>query len=208
MAALAARPATATSPSGASLANDPNTKALELHDLIAKVQPSVVAVEVAAFCACEKFCDISCDARLPACAAEPVRVDTRPRVGDMVCYQRMPALAKATDAEVRERVFDETSAGKPHSVSKTHCDVVVHIDEKAAKAYVVGGNVQQSVTVKKLRLAGRSLKFSKTETQPGGKAGCTGWALPRPSADIPLAPTFNDKCSLNDKNWFVLLQMR
>lgn len=136
--------------------------------------------------------------------------NTRPRVGDMVCYQRMPSLAKATDAEVRERVLSEASANKPHSVTKTHCDVVVHIDEKAAKAYVVGGNVQQSVTVKKLRLAGKSLKFSKTQSgmQVGDKIGCADWTLPPPSSNIPLAPTFNDKCSLNDKKWFVLLQMR
>lgn len=136
--------------------------------------------------------------------------NTRPRVGDMVCYQRMQSLAKATDAEVRERILGEASANKPHSVTKTHCDVVVHIDEKAAKAYVVGGNVQQSVTVKKLRLAGNSLKFSKTQSgmQVGDRIGCAAWTLPPPSSNIPLAPTFNDKCSLNDKKWFVLLQMR
>jgi hypothetical protein len=136
--------------------------------------------------------------------------NTRPRVGDMVCYQRMPSLAKATDAEVRERVLNEASAKNPHSVTKTHCDVVVHVDAKAAKTYVVGGNVQQSVTVKKLRLSGGSLKFSKTQSgmQIGDKIGCADWTLPPPSSNIPLAPTFNDKCSLNDKKWFVLLQMR
>jgi hypothetical protein len=136
--------------------------------------------------------------------------NTKPRVGDLVCYQRMPSLAEASDAEVRERIFNEASANKPHSVTKTHCDVVVHIDAKAAKVYVVGGNVQQSVTVKKLRLSGGSLKFSKTQSgmQIGDKIGCADWTLPPPSPNIPLAPTFNEKCSLNDKKWFVLLQMR
>ena len=132
--------------------------------------------------------------------------NTKPRVGDMVCYHRMSSLAKTSDAEVRERVLSEAAADKPHSVTKTHCDVIVHVDAKSAKAYVVGGNVQQSVTVKKLRLSGGSLKFAKAQT--GAGRGCSDWTLPPPSSDVPLAPTFNDKCSLNDRKWFVLLQMR
>ncbi len=45
----------------------------------------------------------------------------------------------------------------------THCDVVAYIDAPARKMYVIGGNVYQSVTVKKLNLSGRDLKFSAVQ---------------------------------------------
>jgi hypothetical protein len=67
--------------------------------------------------------------------------------------------------------------------------------------YVVGGNVQQSVTVKKLKLR-RDLKFAEN------KNGCGDWTLPPPSKGTPVGAGLMQNCSLNEKKWFVLLQMR
>ena len=127
---------------------------------------------------------------------------TRPRIGDLVCYHREPLLADLSAGAVRDRILSEARLGQSEtSVSRTHCDVVAHIDRKAQKMYVVGGNVQQSVTVKKLRLR-RDLKFAENRN------GCGDWTLPPPSKGTPVGPGLMQNCSLNEKKWFVLLQMR
>ena len=77
----------------------------------------------------------------------------------------------------------------------------VQLAAVGGKIYVVGGNVQQSVTVKKLRLR-RDMKFAEN------KSGCGDWTLPPPSAAVPVGPSVRDNCSLNEKKWFVLLQLR
>jgi hypothetical protein len=127
---------------------------------------------------------------------------TKPRIGDLVCYHREKRLADANESAVRDRILSEAHAGQREtSVSRNHCDVVVHIDSKAQKMYVAGGNVQQSVTVKKLRLR-RDLKFAENRN------GCGDWTLPPPSGGTPVGPGMMQNCSLNEKKWFVLLQMR
>ena len=128
---------------------------------------------------------------------------TRPRAGDLICAQREPALADASDKAVRERIRAELD-GSPdaRSVRRTHCEVVAYIDARARKMYTIGGNVNQAVTARKLNLR-RDLKFSAS--QKGHCGGAGHWTLPQPSAHTPHAP---DKCSLNDKKWFVLLQLR
>jgi len=80
--------------------------------------------------------------------------------------------------------------------------VIAHIDARARKIYSIGGNVNQGVTARKLNLR-HDLKFSASQ-----RAGCGGpghWTLPQPSGGTPEA---SEKCSLNDKKWFVLLQLR
>ena len=131
---------------------------------------------------------------------------TRPRAGDLICQQREPALADASDEAVRERIRAELG-GSPdaRSVRRTHCEVVAHIDAPARKMYTIGGNVNQAVTARKLNLR-RGLKFSAA--QKGNCGGSGHWTLPQPSAHPPRAPGHTDKCSLNDKKWFVLLQLR
>ena len=128
---------------------------------------------------------------------------TRPRVGDLVCEQREAALADASDEAVRERIRAELDgSADTRSVRRTHCEVVAHVDAPARKLYTIGGNVNQGVTARKLNLR-RDLKFSAS--QKGNCGGSGHWTLPQPAAHPPRAPK---KCSLNDKKWFVLLQLR
>ena len=132
---------------------------------------------------------------------------TRPRVGDLLCQQREPALAGASDAAVRERVRAELAgSAEARTVRRTHCEVVAHIDARARKMYSIGGNVNQAVTARKLNLRQRSLKFSAA--QKGHCGGAGHWTLPGSSTDTARAAGHADKCSLNDKKWFVLLQLR
>jgi hypothetical protein len=131
---------------------------------------------------------------------------TKPRVGDLICDQREPALADASEEAVRERIRMELAGGTDaRSVRRTHCEVVAHIDPPARKMYTIGGNVSQSVTARQLNLR-KDLKFSATQKSNCGGAG--HWTLPQPSAQPPHSPGLTEKCSLNDKKWFVLLQLR
>lgn len=130
---------------------------------------------------------------------------TRPRVGDLICSQREPALADASGKAVRERIRAEISdSATSRSVRRTHCEVVAHVDVPARKIYAISGNVNQAVAARKLNLR-RDMKFSPVQR---GRCGPGHWTLPRSTAHRPEAPSPAKKCSLNDKKWFVLLQLR
>jgi hypothetical protein len=131
---------------------------------------------------------------------------TKARVGDLICQQREPALADLSDHAVRERIRMELDGGtEARSVRRTHCEVVASIDAGARKMYTIGGNVNQAVTARKLNLR-RDLKFSAG--QKGNCGGSGHWTLPESAAHPAHAPGHPEKCSLNDKKWFVLLQLR
>jgi hypothetical protein len=127
---------------------------------------------------------------------------TKPRAGDMVCQQREPSLVDASEESVREKIRADLAGGGTPSIRRTHCEVVAFVDEPARKLYSIGGNVNQAVTARKLNLR-RNMKFSAS--QKGYCGGPGHWTLPQPSAETPHGP---EKCSLNDRKWFVLLQVR
>lgn len=136
---------------------------------------------------------------------------TRPRIGDMVCNQREHALADATEAAVRERIRAElASGGDKRSVRRTHCEVVASIDLRTRAMVTIGGNVLQAVAARKLNLQKRSLKFQTAQKARCGRAD--RWTLDTAAPQAPQAPHHTpsgpNKCSLNDKKWFVLLQVR
>jgi hypothetical protein len=129
---------------------------------------------------------------------------TKPRPGDLICAQREPSLADVGDGMVRERIRTElTSGGDTRSVRRTHCEVVAFIDAPARKVYSIGGNVNQAVSTRKLNLHTRGLKFSAS--QKGNCGAGKNWTMPQPSGEASHGPV---PCSLNDKQWFVLLQLR
>jgi hypothetical protein len=131
---------------------------------------------------------------------------TRPRAGDLICQQRESELADASDAVVRERIRTELDGSiEARSVRRTHCEVVAHVDKAARKVYTIGGNVNQAVTARKMNLR-RNLTFSAS--QKGSCGGPSHWTLPPPTGHLPDAPGHFKNCSLNDKKWFVLLQLR
>jgi len=132
-------------------------------------------------------------------------LSTKPRVGDMICAQRQSDLADLSDAAVRERVRTEAAGDGPRSIRRSHCEVVAYVDARARKMYTIGGNVNQGVTARKLNLRA-DLKFSPTQKGTCGGAGA--WTLPKPLAEASAGPNAPEKCSLNDKKWFVLLQVR
>jgi hypothetical protein len=131
---------------------------------------------------------------------------TRPRAGDLICQQRESALADASDEAVRERILAELGgSAQARSVRRTHCEVVAYVDKSARKVYTIGGNVNQAVTARKMNLR-RNLMFSAS--QKGNCSGPSHWGLPQSAGAPPHAPGLATNCSLNDKKWFVLLQLR
>jgi len=131
---------------------------------------------------------------------------TKPRAGDLICAQYERAFRDASAEDVRERIRADLDGGNTaHTVRRTHCEVVAYIDKPARKLYAISGNVYQAVTTRKLNLR-NDLKFSPA--QKGHCGGPGGWTLPPPSADTSRAASLTKKCSLNDENWFVLLQLR
>lgn len=133
-------------------------------------------------------------------------IATRPRAGDLICAQREPELADLSDEAVRERIRGELGgSADARSVRRTHCEVVASVDAAARKVYTIGGNVNQAVSARRLNLR-RDLKFPAA--QKGHCGGPGHWTLPQPSAQMPHASSHADRCSLNDKKWFVLLQLR
>jgi hypothetical protein len=131
---------------------------------------------------------------------------TRPRVGDLMCQQREPELADASDEAVRERIRAELDGSvQARSVRRTHCEVVAHVDKAARKVYTIGGNVNQAVAARKLNLR-QNLTFSAS--QKGNCGGPRHWNLPQPAGHPAQAAGVHKTCSLNDKKWFVLLQLR
>jgi hypothetical protein len=133
-------------------------------------------------------------------------LSTKPRVGDLICAQREAALADASDEAVRERIRGELAgSADARTVRRTHCEVIAYVDAHARKVYTIGGNVNQAVTARKMNLR-RDLKFSAA--QKGSCGGAGHWTLPRPAGEVPQEPGHAEKCSLNDKKWFVLLQLR
>ena len=133
-------------------------------------------------------------------------VATRPRPGDLICFQREPSMAGESDDSVRERIRTELAGNSAtRSVRRAHCDVVAHVDAPARKVYSIGGNILQSITARKMNLHSRGLKFSAEQK---GRCGGPGqWTLPQ-SGGGAAAGVASEKCSLNDKKWFVLLQLR
>ena len=109
-----------------------------------------------------------------------------PATGDMLCYVRTgrvygyAGLAEAIDGGAKGL--------------KMHCDIVVAANVGSdSHAYLIGGNVQQAVTMRVLNInaAGRF------------------WNLPmRSQGDVACSPDSPASCNFNRQDWAVLLKLK
>lgn len=109
----------------------------------------------------------------------------RPEVGDLLCYSRQARVASHADLVA---FLDAGGIGL-----KTHCDIVVGVDLNGdRKLYTIGGNVLQTVMLRKLPLnaAGR---FVPPRAAP---------------EDATCRLNAERACSLNAKPWIALLKLR
>lgn len=124
---------------------------------------------------------------------------TSPRIGDMYCYVRLGTGAKFKEYDISQS-FDMAAYlyfnDGDKNLRNTHCDIIVNIDKNAHFVDVIGGNVYQSVSLKRLWLNENNLLslsiYDNTQTDAAAKA-----KLCR-----------KNNCNLNAKPWFVLLQAR
>jgi hypothetical protein len=107
-----------------------------------------------------------------------------PAVGDLLCYVRMAGQVYGYAGLI--------AAIDGHRGSlNMHCDIVAGVD--AGKAYLIGGNVQQGVTMRLLHV-NRTGHF---------------WGLPRRSAiDPACSPDSEASCDFNRQDWAVLLKLK
>lgn len=112
----------------------------------------------------------------------------KPATGDLLCYVRVPSRAYGY-AGLRQ-FFDGANGGGLNM----HCDIVVAASpDNDGKAYLIGGNVQQGVTMRLLRL-NRNGNF---------------WALPqRSGVDPPCSPDTESSCNFSRQDWAVLLKLK
>ncbi len=108
---------------------------------------------------------------------------TPPATGDMLCYVR-------TNRVYGYQGLGTTIDGGANGLAM-HCDVVVAA--VGGKAYLVGGNVQQAVTMRMVNL----------------NASGQWWGLPqRTEGDVECSPDTPAACNLNRQDWAVLLKLK
>lgn len=112
--------------------------------------------------------------------------DAAPQPGDLLCYIRANARTLGHDGLV-ERL--DGNADLP-----MHCDIVVAATP-GEMAWLVGGNVQQAVTLRMLRLDAQG-RFADLPLRDGSS--------PRPAC-TPDAPA---QCNLNRQDWAALLRLK
>ena len=127
--------------------------------------------------------------------------ETTPRRGDLICYHRQKSCEALPARAIQNLIgFGDRPNDQCKSIIMSHCEVVTHVDRDAKKVYTVGGNVLQSVTERRMNLTARGLKFSSIQ----GDKDCS--AAQSRAGSISAAP--QERCSLNDRDWFVILQVR
>jgi hypothetical protein len=125
--------------------------------------------------------------------------ETMPRRGDLICSHREKSCEGLPARAIQNLVaFNERPNETCKSISMTHCDVVTHVDKDSKKVYTIGGNVFNSVTERRMNLAASGLKFSSNQ----GEKDCNSAQSGAGDANA------KGHCSLNSKDWFVILQMR
>ncbi len=100
-------------------------------------------------------------------ACDPVR--TPPRVGDLLCQARAGSAGIDSFARIGEALIARRNGGAPLPM---HCDVVVAVD--GAGFDTVGGNVLQSVTLRRLDFAPGTALLDPSYQPEGCAAGAPG----------------------------------
>jgi hypothetical protein len=101
-------------------------------------------------------------------------VSTKPRSGDLICYTRESGSSLTTHAQLASFLF-----GRKNEALPMHCDLVVSADfNGSAKLEAIGGNVFQSVTLRKMYLTDDKLLspiyFAKPEKVACDTDSCEG----------------------------------
>jgi hypothetical protein len=126
--------------------------------------------------------------------------ETMPRRGDLICYHRQKSCEGLPARAIQNLIaFGDRPNETCKPISTSHCEVVTHVDKNTKKVYTIGGNVSNSVTERRMNLAANGLKFSSNQ----GEKDCS--SVQSRAGDANAA---KGHCSMNNQDWFVILQMR
>jgi hypothetical protein len=114
----------------------------------------------------------------------------KPATGDMLCYVRLPG--RVLGYEGLRQMFD--AGGGADRGLPMHCEIVAAANpDNDGTVYLIGGNVQQAVTMRLLAI---------------NRAGLL-WSLPRRSGTEPdCSPDSVASCSFSRQDWAVLLKLK
>ena len=120
-------------------------------------------------------------------ASSPYRLqapqDAQLQAGDLLCYARAGQVLGPAGLR---KLLEAGNGGVP-----MHCDVVV--SREPGRVYLVGGNVQQAVTLRILQT----------------NAAHRLWNLPqRAEGDLPCSPDMPQACDFNRQDWVAALVLR
>ncbi|ADU38581.1 DUF2272 domain-containing protein [Variovorax paradoxus] len=118
---------------------------------------------------------------------------TPPRVGDLVCQARGAGSGYDTFERIGEVLAQRPTGGEALPM---HCDVVVGVD--ATGFDTIGGNVVQSVTLRRLAFAPGTRLLDRSYLPEGCTAGATGTTGPAGCIDRHMSR----------QPWSLLLQWR
>lgn len=105
-------------------------------------------------------------------------------VGDMLCYVRSPLVYGF--AGLTNSLKAKKTQGLP-----MHCDVIVAVD--GGRAYAIGGNVQQAVTMRMFNVNAQGQL----------------WGIPRRTdADPVCSPDAVEMCNFNRQDWAAVLKLK
>lgn len=141
-------------------------------------------------------------AHVPSYAFTPQNPLITPmQTGDLLCYVRDGARVFGVQG-----FFDWMAEHSTDALSlKMHCDIVVGVQGQGKKqrAYTVGGNVVQSVTMRELQLTRRGT-LGQAYVLPTRSGS---WLVNALGEDAPVcSPTAQRYCHLSRQDWVVLLR--
>lgn len=133
---------------------------------------------------------------------------TRPAPGDLLCFLRGADAGRGADG------LRQALAGQTLGAVRSHCEIVVAANPGGDRTlYLVGGNVLNAVTLRKLPLdpAGRldAAALGRTGTPPpAGEDVPPSAGMEDAGAGPACSPGNPAACSFNRRDWAVLLQLR
>ena len=133
--------------------------------------------------------------------------ETTPRRGDLICYYRQKSCEGLPARAIQNLVaFGDRPNETCKPIFMSHCEVVTHVDKNTKKVYTIGGNVANSVTERRMNLAASGLKFSSKQGEKDCNTAQSGAGDANGAKNG--ANSVKGRCSMNNKDWFVILQMR
>ena len=127
-------------------------------------------------------------------------LNTRIEAGDVLCYVRDSRRVYGVTGFftwLSEHAHDAASL-------KMHCDIVVSVNGQ--KAYAIGGNVVQAVTMRQLTLTSRGFLSNKHLLPVSTPLSPLDGARPMLDLEGQCSPSNEKGCDMNRKDWVVLLK--